>query len=51
MKHSKVFNDIRKNNAAVAEENREKLRALYQDYLERRKRESEVNENAEAEKV
>ena len=50
MKHSKLFRDINRNNANIEKENRERLRALYDKYLERRELESEVNEDAKAEK-
>lgn len=44
MRHSKLWNDIRKTNAEINAENRAKLKALYEEHLKK----GGVN-NAEAE--
>ena len=51
MKRSKLYKDILKNNSKIEQENREKLRALYDKYRNITKAESEVKEDAKTEKI
>lgn len=48
MKHSKLFNQIRKNNEAVAAENLAKLKAAYEKHLENVERKQSADDEAKA---
>lgn len=50
MKRSKLYKDILKNNSKIEQENREKLRTLYEKYCNITGGESEVIEDAKTEK-
>lgn len=51
MKRSKLYREIVKNNAKIEQENRERIRLMYNKYREAKEAESEVKEDAKTEKI